>query len=516
MKRITIKNAWQKSRKTLVAAACAVISLMGQTANAWDLWDQFAAENIENGRVVDASDERRITTSEGQSYALFFALVANERPAFEKLLTWTENNLAEGDLTKHLPAWLWGRQRNWGVIDSNNASDSDLWIAWCLLEADRLWKVPAYRAKALGMMELLLTQETRQVAGLGPVVLPGHAGFEEGKGENRVVKLNPSYAPIFLLRRLALEDARWEPIVDAALAMLVRASPSGFAPEWARFSATGRLVKPEGEDYTEGSYNAIRTYLWAGMTSPADTSRNVLIQRFAPMVEATREWNLPPRRVNVVTGTVESVGPDYFGACLLPLLKSSRAEDIRTAAMIRTVLSAHPVEKNRYYGNVLTLFGLGFDAGAFSFDAKGRLITGPDWREKKPTVAGMLDGKSAGETPSSVVSVTTKAQGKPESAFQNAEASNEKPAGKRKENPVEKPAEAQKDEQKESANKALYDTKDSISVIPVKTEVPPDRAGLSVKEEAPLSSGTPLESVKTRASEWGVATEPTASSEGGK
>src|ERR1700744_2342256 len=76
----------------------------------WPFWDHYAAHFISpEGRVIDP-DRNKMTTSEGQSYALFFALVANDRPAFEKLLSWTEDNLAQGDLAKNLPAWSWGQK----------------------------------------------------------------------------------------------------------------------------------------------------------------------------------------------------------------------------------------------------------------------------------------------------------------------------------------------------------------------------------------------------------------------
>jgi len=91
----------------------------------WPAWERFKAELVSvDGRVIDPSDERLITTSEGQSYALFFALVGNDRQTFAQLLRWTSNNLAEGDLARHLPAWLWGRdgQQQWQVLDANNAS----------------------------------------------------------------------------------------------------------------------------------------------------------------------------------------------------------------------------------------------------------------------------------------------------------------------------------------------------------------------------------------------------------
>ncbi len=56
----------------------------------WALWNSFKQNYIKNGRVIDTSDPRLITTSEGQSYGLFFALVANDQATFNSLLNWTE------------------------------------------------------------------------------------------------------------------------------------------------------------------------------------------------------------------------------------------------------------------------------------------------------------------------------------------------------------------------------------------------------------------------------------------
>src|SRR5258707_14704010 len=95
------------------------------------LWKSYTTAFMDNQvRVIDHDVSDR-TTSEGQAYAMFFALVANDRARFDSLLRWTELNLASGDLTGHLPAWLWGRRANneWGVIDVNSASDADVWMA---------------------------------------------------------------------------------------------------------------------------------------------------------------------------------------------------------------------------------------------------------------------------------------------------------------------------------------------------------------------------------------------------
>ncbi len=69
----------------------------------WTLWRSYSARFIDDqGRVIDPSGNR--TTSQGQAYALFFALVADDRPRFDRILEWTNYNLALGDLGARLPA----------------------------------------------------------------------------------------------------------------------------------------------------------------------------------------------------------------------------------------------------------------------------------------------------------------------------------------------------------------------------------------------------------------------------
>ncbi|MDB5780181.1 glycosyl hydrolase family 8, partial [Caballeronia mineralivorans] len=61
----------------------------------WTAYRTFAARFVQaDGRVIDYSTPTQQTTSEGQSYAMFFALVANDRSTFDRLLAWTRTNLA--------------------------------------------------------------------------------------------------------------------------------------------------------------------------------------------------------------------------------------------------------------------------------------------------------------------------------------------------------------------------------------------------------------------------------------
>ena len=62
--------------------ACLISAVFAAPAGAWELWDQFKATNLTpEGRVVDYSEAKLITTSEGQSYGMFFALVAKAKQA---------------------------------------------------------------------------------------------------------------------------------------------------------------------------------------------------------------------------------------------------------------------------------------------------------------------------------------------------------------------------------------------------------------------------------------------------
>ncbi|MEI7536628.1 MAG: glycosyl hydrolase family 8, partial [Comamonadaceae bacterium] len=77
------------SPRTVRAANC----------DGWSDWIIFRDRFVQaDGRVVDFSADAQ-STSEGQTYAMFFALVANDRPSFDRLLAWTRANLAQGDLT---------------------------------------------------------------------------------------------------------------------------------------------------------------------------------------------------------------------------------------------------------------------------------------------------------------------------------------------------------------------------------------------------------------------------------
>ena len=71
----------------MIALLAGVLLAASPCDASWPLWNRYAQTFIAgDGRVIDRSAGDR-STSEGQAYALFFSLVANDRALFQRLLT---------------------------------------------------------------------------------------------------------------------------------------------------------------------------------------------------------------------------------------------------------------------------------------------------------------------------------------------------------------------------------------------------------------------------------------------
>ncbi|HDR8982094.1 cellulose synthase complex periplasmic endoglucanase BcsZ [Burkholderia vietnamiensis] len=342
---------------------------------AWPRWDAFKRDFVSaDGRVIDVGSDDSRTVSEGQAYGLFFALVANDRRTFDTILAWTENNLAQGDLSARLPAWLWGRAPDgaWRVLDANAASDADLWIAYTLVEAGRLWHERSYTARGALLAKRVLDTETASVPGLGLTLLPGPTGFKLANGQWRV---NPSYSPPQVIRGLAArlpDERRWAALMTSTGRVLLDTAPKGFAPDWALYRA-GAGFGPDPQTHAESAYNAIRVYLWAGMLDRSDPLAAPLLARFAPFADHIAAHGAPPERVDTTTGVAApNDGNGGFSAAAVPFLAARGQQALADAQAARVDALARQSPPG-YYTSVLTLFGLGWRDGRYRFGADGTL-----------------------------------------------------------------------------------------------------------------------------------------------
>lgn len=355
----------------------------------WTLWDSYSARFVDaQGRVIDPQGGDR-TTSEGQAYALFFSLVDNDRATFDRVLAWTQANLALGDMQAHMPAWLWGKSADgqWKTLDPNSASDADLWIAYSLIEAGRLWKNPAYDNLGRRLVAGIAKYEVADLPGFGPMLMPGPSGFQH----DRLWTLNPSYMPLFVFERFARVDPAgpWKQIAAGIPRMLQQSARHGFAMDWIYYTPgdgfypapASQAPPPPGKEAPApvGSYDAIRVYLWAGMLDAAGRERTEMLGAVPGMSVYLATHDAPPEKVNDQGIPLEQDGPVGFSAALLPYLRAfpdqgrSIARQTVRLSTLRDPVSGLYGKDLAYYDQNLAMFATGFLDGRFRFGAGGEL-----------------------------------------------------------------------------------------------------------------------------------------------
>ena len=368
----------------LVTPAMAARPPCGEPA--WPLWHAYASRFVQaDGRVLESSLENNHSTSEGQSYGMLFALIGNDPQRFDKVWRWTAANLAGSAIGTRLPGWLWGQGADgqWRLQDSHSASDADLWFAYALLEAARLWHRPDYRQDALRLMATIEAQLVVDLPGLGPMLLPGPEGFIQ---PGPLWRLNPSSLPLPVLRRLAKEvpSGPWPAIAHNTATMISQSSPHGFVADWVGYQGTsaqtGGFVSDPIKGET-GSYDAIRVYLWLGMSDVREPLAAPLLKQLDGMARLTAATGRPPETVQVLQGSVQGQSPFGFSAALIPyfhakgqsdvaLVLRQRAEQDLREALARPDASAGPP---RYYNFMLSLFAFGWADKHYRFREDGTL-----------------------------------------------------------------------------------------------------------------------------------------------
>ena len=355
------------------AAAVLPLDVLAQACGTpWREWRAFVDRQIEpDGRVVDHLNTDLRSTSESQSYGLFFALVDNDPVLFDRILAWTRRHLCRGRADLNLPAWLWGRAADgqFRVLDPNTAADGELWIAYALLEAGRLWKRPGLVEAGRQTLALMRTAEVVELPGFGPMLLPGNRGFVQADRWT----LNPSYLPLFVLRRFAAVDARgpWARLAERSVAMTRASAPVGFAPDWIAWNGKAFVADP-GKGAI-GSYDAIRCYLWAGMTDPADPLRRTLLDGLSGPASMLRAKSGFAEKIDTRLGVGTGTPSPGFAAALLPYL-SALGQPALAKAQLARIPAAGTLN---YYDRALVLFGKGWMDRRYRFSADGRLL--PAW-----------------------------------------------------------------------------------------------------------------------------------------
>ncbi|HEX3063507.1 MAG TPA: glycosyl hydrolase family 8 [Usitatibacter sp.] len=227
-------------------------------------WERFKQSFVDpDGRVVDAV-QGGISHSEGQGFAMLFAVHHGDRDAFERLWRWTRRNLQVRD--DALLAWRWEPQR--GVTDRNDATDGDLLVAWALWRAAAAWERPEYATEARRIARDVRTRAMRRGTH-GLVLLPGLEGFDKPDG----AVLNLSYWVFPALAELDRADPapEWAEVSRNGLEILGYSyfGRWGLPPDWLKL---GDRVAPAGPSPQRFGYDAVRIplyLLWSGLDTDA-------------------------------------------------------------------------------------------------------------------------------------------------------------------------------------------------------------------------------------------------------
>lgn len=164
-------------------------------------------------------------------------------------------------------------------------------------------------------------------------------------------------------------------------------NPHGLAANWVGYRATSAnaglfVVDPFSDDL--GSYDAIRTYMWAGMTAKGDPLAAAMLKSLGGMSRATAAsvTGFPPEKIHVLTGEAEknngytpmgfSASTIAFfqarGETALALLQKAKVDDALAKALAPSAPeSAQPI----YYDYMLSLFSQGFADQKYRFEQDG-------------------------------------------------------------------------------------------------------------------------------------------------
>ena len=329
----------------LVFFCPAVIFTSAEAARA-EPWGEFKSKFItSDGRIIDFY-QNQCSHSEGQAYGLLLALGHNEADLFEKIWSWTENNLQMRG-SDRLLSWQWGRRPNgrWTILDYNNASDGDLIVTWALLSAADKWDHDRYRAAAGELAadmarHLVLEKQGRLL------LLPAYQGFVHGNS----VDINPSYFVFPALGKLSALGEPWPRLREDLMKTLKDSlfSSLELPADWVSLKQ-GRFVPHEDRGH-RFSYDAIRVPLylaWDGQLAALPGLERVL--------DLVERLGYVPEFIDLVRGSaaLNPAGAGFY-AVLARVARDMGRTDL-SRLLQDQARSKLKMEKNNYYSQVLYL-----------------------------------------------------------------------------------------------------------------------------------------------------------------
>jgi endoglucanase len=209
-----------------------------------------------DGRVV-RHDQGNDIVSEGQSYALVLAQIAQDSGTFDRVWDWTAQNLGRPDglLSAHADAT--GR-----VDDPNAATDADLVIAWALLR-DTGPDADARHRDGHRIADAILEHETVSLSDGTLVLVAGNWATTPP------IAVNPSYWAVPVLADLGrlTGDSRWHDLAASSTSLVAALTKDGteLPPDWAQAEGSAVTATPPPSHRSQDvrySFDAQRVVIW--------------------------------------------------------------------------------------------------------------------------------------------------------------------------------------------------------------------------------------------------------------
>lgn len=259
-------------------------------------WADYRRRHVaDDGRVVDNANGG-VSHSEGQGYGLLLSEIAGDEESFQRIWSWTKQNLyvrADG-----LASWKWDPARK-AVADPNNASDGDILIAWALARAAERFDRPDYGdaarriARALGKAVVV-------PGPAGPLLLPGVVGFTRpSQPDGPVVNLSYYVFPAFPTLKTLAPEVDWDGVSATGLSLLAASDfgPLHLPTDWIALG-TG-APRPAASFPQLFGYDAIRIPLYLAWSGRVDEERR---HRFSSLW--SERDDLGPFVIEIATGSV--------------------------------------------------------------------------------------------------------------------------------------------------------------------------------------------------------------------
>lgn len=267
---------WQRTKIVVLALGL----LLSHQVFAGSAWESYKARFLmPDGRIIDTGNNS-VSHTEGQGFAMMMAVRNNDRAGFDKIWSWTKKNLQNPQTG--LFYWRFNPVAADPVMDKNNATDGDTFIAWALLKAGTQWNDSNYLNASDAITKELVARNVISFAGYR-VMLPGAKGFNL----NSHVNLNPSYFIFPAWEDFAKRShlTVWRDLINDGQKLLVkmRFGNTQLPADWVSLYADGH-VTPAKEWPARFSYDAIRVPLyvkWYQPTSPLMAPYTAYWGRFA-------------------------------------------------------------------------------------------------------------------------------------------------------------------------------------------------------------------------------------------